>query len=96
MAFSSVSVVASSLTLRWWRRPRIARRSDDPAGDRAEGTLFEVYGALKDALQSWRRKGIASGNRSAYGVVDNDAIPEEEMSLVRSRRDTDEESTLGL
>lgn len=50
MASSSVSVVASSLTLRWWRRPRIARRPDDRAGDRAEGTLSEVGGAAWDAM----------------------------------------------
>ncbi|KEI40999.1 uncharacterized protein L969DRAFT_47019 [Mixia osmundae IAM 14324] len=29
MAFSSVSVVGSSLTLRWWRRPRIACHRDE-------------------------------------------------------------------
>ncbi|SGY73091.1 BQ5605_C005g03260 [Microbotryum silenes-dioicae] len=52
MAFSSVSVVASSLTLRWWRRPRSARRPDDPAGDRAEGFISEVLGAAWDSFGS--------------------------------------------
>ncbi|SCV69131.1 BQ2448_2151 [Microbotryum intermedium] len=52
MAFSSVSVVASSLTLRWWRRPRSARRPDGPAGDRAEGFIPEVLGAAWDSARS--------------------------------------------
>ncbi|KAK4053057.1 Cu(2+)-transporting P-type ATPase [Microbotryomycetes sp. JL201] len=53
MAFSSVSVVCSSLTLKWWRRPRFARRADDPLGDKAEGTMFEVAGAFIDAVKYW-------------------------------------------
>ncbi|KAL8293123.1 hypothetical protein RQP46_000817 [Phenoliferia psychrophenolica] len=84
MAFSSVSVVGSSLTLRWWRRPRMARRADDPNGDRAEGTIAEVCGALVDAIHS-----LTGGKRSrnpkrmsGYGPVrasesdgDEEAIP---------------------
>ncbi|KAI5479623.1 Cu2+-exporting ATPase [Pseudohyphozyma bogoriensis] len=75
MAFSSVSVVGSSLTLRWWRRPRSARRADDPAGDRAEGTLFEVSGAIKDAVVGLVQKATGgtrqqgSVSRSGYGLV---------------------------
>lgn len=76
MAFSSVSVVGSSLTLKWWRRPRIARRSDDPAGDRGEGTIPEVLGALGDYLQNLR-KAHQRGDEG-YGKVNVDeeeAIP---------------------
>ncbi|GAA5848530.1 hypothetical protein JCM8547_004541 [Rhodosporidiobolus lusitaniae] len=52
MAFSSVSVVASSLTLRFWRRPRLARRADDPAVNAGEGTCSELAGALKEMVQA--------------------------------------------
>ncbi|GAA6037104.1 hypothetical protein JCM8097_008737 [Rhodosporidiobolus ruineniae] len=52
MAFSSVSVVASSLTLRFWRRPRLARRADDPAADAADGTFSELSGAVVDMIKA--------------------------------------------
>lgn len=70
MAFSSVSVVASSLTLRLWRRPRLARRFDDPAGDAGEGTLSELAGAAASLVQSIWSKVIPSrpsGARSRRG-----------------------------
>ncbi|GAA5885407.1 hypothetical protein JCM6882_009608 [Rhodosporidiobolus microsporus] len=67
MAFSSVSVVASSLTLRFWRRPRLARRADDPAVDAGEGTFAELGGAVADMVRAgWQtfvvkqRRGPAS------------------------------------
>lgn len=86
MAFSSVSVVASSLTLRWWRRPRIARRADDPLGDRMEGTFFEVLGALVESMSSLlsvrevvRRRRSDPRRPSEYGLLrtesDEDDIP---------------------
>lgn len=87
MAFSSVSVVASSLTLRWWRRPRIARRADDPAGDRAEGTMHEMFGALVDAVVAWRKErkakrevgyGKLAGEEESIPLVDSVAKDEEE------------------
>lgn len=89
MAFSSVSVVGSSLTLRWWRRPWIARRVDDPAGDRGEGTMHEVIGALLDAIAGWRkqRSTVAVG----YAEIDH----EESIPLVDDRRkEVDEEARL--
>ncbi|GAA5968159.1 hypothetical protein JCM11641_003753 [Rhodosporidiobolus odoratus] len=52
MAFSSVSVVASSLTLRFWRRPRLARRPDDPAADAGDGTFAELRDAVFDMIRA--------------------------------------------
>ncbi|BGP13850.1 hypothetical protein JCM10213_002488 [Rhodosporidiobolus nylandii] len=55
MAFSSVSVVASSLTLRFWRRPRLARRPDDPAAEKGEGTFAELRDAVGEmVVAGWR------------------------------------------
>ena len=87
MAFSSVSVVGSSLTLRWWRRPRMARRADDPHGDRPEGTVAEVLGALVDGLNTLTGTRSRNPKRmSGYGPVrasDSDA-EEEAIPLVQS------------
>lgn len=87
MAFSSVSVVASSLTLRWWRRPRIARRVDDPAGDRAEGMFAEATGAAMDYVSSWstlREGGRRGSVGGGYGQVPDE---EESIPLVSSHQD---------
>lgn len=91
MAFSSVSVVGSSLTLRWWRRPRIARRADDPAGDRGEGTIHEVVGALLDAIASWRkpRTTVVDAGYGEIATQDEESIP-----LVSDRRKEDEEEAM--
>lgn len=89
MAFSSVSVVGSSLTLRWWRRPRIARRADDPAGDAAEGTIAEVAGALGDTIRGWiKGRGRKSRRESGYGLVreEESGEEEEEIPLVLAAR----------
>lgn len=79
MAFSSVSVVGSSLTLKWWRRPRIARRMNDPAGDRAEGMISEMIGALMDSVVRWRRR---KASKEVDYVVLGDA-GEESLPLVQ-------------
>jgi len=49
MAFSSVSVVASSLTLKWWRRPRSSVMPGEPyeAGGITRG-LLDVFRDTKD------------------------------------------------
>ncbi|GAA5860546.1 hypothetical protein JCM3774_006203 [Rhodotorula dairenensis] len=70
MAFSSVSVVASSLTLRFWRRPRLARRADDPDRDAGEGTLAELGGAVAQMTKAgWHVFAARSprGSRSRFG-----------------------------
>lgn len=90
MAFSSVSVVGSSLTLRWWRRPRLARRMDDPALDRGDGMISEILGAIWDSLKGvretiQRRKGGRRGSgaeESAYGMVARDVEEEEGIPLI--------------
>ncbi|GAA5914568.1 hypothetical protein JCM8208_001206 [Rhodotorula glutinis] len=84
MALSSVSVVASSLTLRFWRRPRLARRADDPHADSGEGTVAELAGAVADMARAgwhafvvaptWRARGQRRGSRfarrpSEYGLL---------------------------
>lgn len=85
MAFSSVSVVGSSLTLRWWRRPRIARRADDPAGDAAEGTIAEVAGAVGDMVRGWMKRG--KKRERGYGLVrEEEGDSEEEIPLVLAER----------
>ncbi|BGP37909.1 Cu(2+)-transporting P-type ATPase [Rhodotorula kratochvilovae] len=76
MAFSSVSVVASSLTLRFWRRPRLARRADDPEAHKGEGTLAELAGAVLDMARTgwhtfvvaprWRARGRRGGLRERF------------------------------
>lgn len=47
MAFSSVSVVLSSLTLRWWRRPEFARRPEDPIVEENGGKWKDLLTDLK-------------------------------------------------
>ncbi|BGP30043.1 Cu(2+)-transporting P-type ATPase [Rhodotorula toruloides] len=68
MAFSSVSVVASSLTLRFWRRPRLARRPDDPAFDKGEGAISELTGAVVEMLKAgWETFFVERSGRRRRG-----------------------------
>lgn len=92
MAFSSVSVVGSSLTLRWWRRPRMARRADDPAGDLAEGTVAEVLGALADGVRSLLPQRKVAKRMSGYGPVRAAEVDEESIPLVQAAANEDAEA----
>lgn len=101
MAFSSVSVVASSLTLHWWRRPSMARRRHDPLGDSPEGTLAEVGGALRNVwsrfkasvrIRSKRSRAQSSARRpSAFGLLSEneaDYVDEADIPLVEAAERT--------
>lgn len=63
MAFSSVSVVTSSLTLKWWKRPA----SSVMPGETIPGeTMFEAIGlTLGDAWDS--AKGLVRGKKDRTG-----------------------------
>lgn len=50
MACSSVSVVCSSLTLKWWTRPACALRP---------GEVVEPRGPITDLRRAWNRKKIS-------------------------------------
>ncbi|WVQ93212.1 hypothetical protein IAU59_000276 [Kwoniella sp. CBS 9459] len=56
MAFSSVSVVASSLTLRWWKRPQSSVLPSDPysPGGTAKGLTKLINNARESALEGVR------------------------------------------
>ncbi|KAJ3920701.1 Cu-transporting P-type ATPase [Lentinula edodes] len=68
MAFSSVSVVTSSLTLKWWRRPADSVMPEDSAdsGVAWTGLFFDsARSAVGDAWGSVR--GLVSGRQTDYG-----------------------------
>ena len=76
MAFSSVSVVSSSLTLRWWRRPAMARSINDTA---AEPRPWEkAFLSTKTVLWSGLATG-ANAIRSKKGY--NDVSMDEEEAI---------------
>lgn len=58
MAFSSVSVVTSSLTLKWWKRPKSTIMPGTPAYDREETVLEKGRVVFTDVL---------GGVRGAFG-----------------------------
>jgi len=63
MAFSSVSVVTSSLTLKWWRRPKESVMADDEKqGEGSEsgwsGMFRDSTGSVMDSVM-----GVLSGRR---------------------------------
>jgi Cu+-exporting ATPase len=70
MMFSSVSVVGSSLTLKWWRRPKESIMPDDAdaSGLRSgwTGTFVDSLGSVRDMVDSgvdWAWGRGATGNR---------------------------------
>ncbi|KXN87379.1 putative copper-transporting ATPase HMA5 [Leucoagaricus sp. SymC.cos] len=77
MAFSSVSVVGSSLTLKWWRRPKESIMPDAPTGDVYvfgevdkrggwTGVFMDSLGSVRDIVGSgmeWARTRGAAGPR---------------------------------
>lgn len=80
MAASSVSVVSSSLTLRWWRRPATSVMPGDEAAlavPGPTGLLEAAKGLLGDAWDSL--KGLVRGQRSAKGYS---ALPVEMSETV--------------
>lgn len=74
MAFSSVSVVLSSLTLKWWKRPDMARRPDDP--------VIEEEHKWKDLLPDLRV--WKSLSRRSSGSLLPTIREEEEMPLTQA------------
>ncbi|KAG6845510.1 hypothetical protein H0H87_008407 [Tephrocybe sp. NHM501043] len=65
MAFSSVSVVTSSLTLKWWQRPQSSIMPDDQVADTIEssgagwtGMFMDSAGTVLDSM-----RGLVSGRR---------------------------------
>ncbi|KAG7093698.1 hypothetical protein E1B28_007353 [Marasmius oreades] len=52
MAFSSVSVVTSSLTLKWWRRPADSLMPDEKVESATSIDMFSVVGDAWDSLRN--------------------------------------------
>lgn len=81
MACSSVSVVLSSLTLRWWKRPSIARRPEDTE-------LAEDPSKWQDLLQDLRVWKSRSSMSRTSGGNSNSLLPtikeEEEIPLTEA------------
>lgn len=68
MAFSSVSVVTSSLTLKWWRRPADSVMPDESA-DSGVGWTGMFFDTARTAVgDAWSGvRGLVSGRQADYG-----------------------------
>lgn len=79
MAFSSVSVVTSSLLLKWWQRPAesvLAGAEDEGMGKERVGVVQSVVGDV------WRSvRGVVSGRRSR-GAAGYSQLPVEMTDIV--------------
>ncbi|KIY62940.1 copper-translocating P-t [Cylindrobasidium torrendii FP15055 ss-10] len=67
MAFSSVSVVSSSLTLKWWRRPRDSLMPDEAYEQ--SGWFDGAKGIVGDAWESVRTLGRGSNKEQGYSQL---------------------------
>ncbi|KAJ3733432.1 Cu-transporting P-type ATPase [Lentinula guzmanii] len=69
MAFSSVSVVTSSLTLKWWRRPADSLMPDDTSVDSGAGWTGLFFDSARSAVgDAWGSvRGLVSGRQTDYG-----------------------------
>ena len=73
MAFSSVSVVTSSLTLKWWKRPRDSVMPDEAY--ESEGWLDGVKDTVGDAWSAVRSLGGARRAKEGYSQIPVELSP---------------------
>lgn len=69
MAFSSVSVVTSSLTLKWWRRPADSVMPNETQIDSGAGWTGVFLDSARSAVgDAWGGvRGLVSGRQANYG-----------------------------
>lgn len=78
MAFSSVSVVSSSLTLRWWKRPQSSVMPGEVVGgltmwDSAKEAAGDAWESFKERIRG-RRGGVADGYSQVPLEMDERAV----------------------